>query len=106
MSHNSYVCIHGHWYQPPRENPFTGEVGVQPSAAPIANWNERITAECYAPNTRAEILGEDGSVRRRLNNDEWVSSDGGPTLLQGLEAHAADTYQQIIAADSASLQRF
>ena len=106
MSHNSYVCIHGHWYQPPRENPFTGEVGVQPSAAPFANWNERITAECYEPNTRAEILGEDGSVRRRLNNYERASSDWGPTLLDWLEEHAPDTYRRIIAADAASMERF
>jgi alpha-amylase/alpha-mannosidase (GH57 family) len=106
LSQNSYVCIHGHWYQPPRENPFTGEVGVQASAAPFANWNERITAECYEPNTRAEILGEDGSVRLRLNNYERVSSDWGPTLLQWLEEHAPETYQRIVAADAASLERF
>lgn len=106
MSHNSYVCIHGHWYQPPRENPFTGEVGVQPSAAPYADWNERITAECYAPNSRAEILGEDGSVVRRVNNYEWVSSDWGPTLLDWLEDHAPDTYDRIIASDAASMERF
>lgn len=106
MSQDSYVCIHGHWYQPPRENPFTGEVGEQPSAAPYANWNERITAECYAPNTRAEILGEDGSVRRRLNNYEWVSSDWGPTLLQWLEEHSPDTYRGVVDADAASMARF
>lgn len=106
MSQNSYVCIHGHWYQPPRENPFTGEVGVQPSAAPHANWNERITAECYAPNTRAEILGQDGSVRRRLNNYEWVSSDWGPTLLHWLEKHEPATYDLIVAADASSMECF
>ncbi len=106
MSQDSYVCIHGHWYQPPRENPFTGEVGDQPTAAPYANWNERITAECYAPNTSAEILGDDGSVRRRLNNYEWVSSDWGPTLLQWLEEHATETYRSIIEADALSMDRF
>ncbi len=106
MSQHSYVCIHGHWYQPPRENPFTGEVGVQPSAAPYANWNERITAECYEPNTRAAILGEDGTVRRRLNNYQWVSSDWGPTLLDWLEEHEAETYERIIGADAASRERF
>lgn len=105
MSH-SYVCIHGHWYQPPRENPFTGEVGDQPSAAPFANWNERITAECYAPNTRAEILGEDGVVRRQVNNYEWVSSDWGPTLLDWLEEHHPDTYRLIVEADRASVDHF
>lgn len=106
LSHNSYVCIHGHWYQPPRENPFTGEVGVQPSAAPFANWNERITAECYAPNTRAEILGDDGEVRARINNYEWVSSDWGPTLLQWMEEHEPETYRRVIAADAASMEHF
>lgn len=106
MSRQSYVCIHGHWYQPPRENPFTGEVGAQPSAAPFANWNERITAECYQPNTRAVILGEDGSVERRLNNFEFVSSDWGPTLLDWLEDHEPETYRRIIEADAVSMRRF
>lgn len=106
LSENSYVTIHGHWYQPPRENPFTGELGVQASAAPYGNWNERITAECYEPNTRAEILGEDGSVRRRLNNYEWVSSDWGPTLLGWLEEHEPGTYGRIVAADAGSMERF
>jgi len=106
LSHNSYVCIHGHWYQPPRENPFTGEVGVQPSAAPYADWNQRITAECYAPNAGAEILGADGSVRQTINNYAWVSSDWGPTLLHWLESHATETYERIIAADSDSMKHF
>jgi alpha-amylase/alpha-mannosidase (GH57 family) len=106
MSHKSFVCIHGHWYQPPRENPFTGEVGDQTSAAPYANWNERITAECYEPNSRAEILDEDDSVRRRVNNYEWVSSDWGPTLLDWLYEHHPDTHQRIIEADRASCERF
>ncbi len=105
LSQKSFVCIHGHWYQPPRENPFTGVVGPQPSAAPFDNWNERITVECYAPNTHAEILGEDGSVRRRINTFEYVSSDWGPTLLHWLSEHQQDTYQAIIAADRASMAR-
>ncbi|MFP4072994.1 MAG: glycoside hydrolase, partial [Actinomycetota bacterium] len=106
MTHNSYVCIHGHWYQPPRENPFTGEISEQESAAPFVNWNERITAECYDPNTRAEILDEDGSIRRRLNNYRWVSSDWGPTLLDWLENHHPDTYLRIVEADGDSIERF
>ena len=106
LSHKSYVCIHGHWYQPPRENPFTGVVDDQTSAGPFPNWNERITAECYEPNTKAEILGEDGLVRRRLNNYEWVSSDWGPTLLDWLEKHHPDTYGSIVEADRASMERF
>jgi alpha-amylase/alpha-mannosidase (GH57 family) len=106
LSQRSYVCIHGHWYQPPRENPFTGVVGNQPSAAPFDNWNERITSECYEPNTHAEILGEDGSVRRVLNNYEYVSSDWGPTLLAWLQDHRPGTYEAIIAADGASMSHF
>lgn len=106
LSQVSHVCIHGHWYQPPRENPFTGVVGNQPSAAPYDNWNERITAECYLPNTRAEILDEDGTIRRRLNNYEYVSGDWGPTLLDWLEEHSPQTYQAIIAADRSSMDRF
>lgn len=106
LSQRSYVCIHGHWYQPPRENPFTGVVDNQTSAAPYDNWNERITAECYLPNARAEILGEDGAIRRRINNYEYVSSDWGPTLLDWLEGHSLETYQAIVAADHSSLERF
>jgi alpha-amylase/alpha-mannosidase (GH57 family) len=106
LSQRSDVCIHGHWYQPPRENPFTGVVGHQPSAAPFDNWNERITAECYEPNTRAAILDSNGLVRRRLNTYEYVSSDWGPTLLHWLEDHHPDTYRAILEADGASLKRF
>lgn len=106
MGQQRFICIHGHWYQPPRENPFTGVVGSQPSAAPFENWNERITVECYEPNTRAEILGDDGQVRRRINNYEYVSSDWGPTLLDWLEEHHPETYGAIIGADEASLLRF
>lgn len=106
MSQDKYVCIHGHWYQPPRENPFTGKIQDQPSAAPFPNWNERILAECYEPNTRAEILGDGGEVERRLNTYEWVSSDWGPTLLAWIEGSHPDTYRRIIAADAVAAERF
>lgn len=106
LTRNSYVCIHGHWYQPPRVNPFTGEISEQESAAPFVNWNERITAECYEPNSRAEILDDDGSVLRRINNYEWVSSDWGPTILDWLEDHHPDTYRRIVEADHASKEHF
>jgi alpha-amylase/alpha-mannosidase (GH57 family) len=76
----------------------------QPSAAPYANWNERITAECYEPNTKAEILAEDGSVRTVLNNYEHISSDWGPTLLTWLEANHPGTYRSILHADSESVR--
>jgi len=103
---SNYVCVHGHFYQPPRENPFTGEVAEQPSAAPWPNWNERITAECYAANTNAPILGESGEVARTVNNYERISFDFGPTLLSWLEENAADTYQAMLGADAASALRF
>jgi alpha-amylase/alpha-mannosidase (GH57 family) len=106
LSQRTFVCIHGHWYQPPRENPFTGIIDSQPSAAPYRDWNERITAECYEPNTRAEILDEDGTVRRRINTYGYVSSDWGPTLLNWLEEHHPRTYGAIVAADRRSIGRF
>ncbi len=98
------VVIHCHWYQPPRENPFTGEVDDQASAAPFSNWNERIAAECYAPNARAEI--RDGDVSEYQNNYEWVSSDWGPTLLSWLQVHRSDVYGSILAADQATVEKF
>lgn len=104
MSRDRFVCIHGHWYQPPRENPFTGLVEDQPSAAPYPNWNERITAECYQPNCRAEILNGDGSVRAVMNNYAHVSSDWGPTLLSWLEANHPETYHSILQADRDSME--
>ncbi|MGB8362268.1 MAG: DUF3536 domain-containing protein [Acidimicrobiia bacterium] len=104
MSRDRFVCIHGHWYQPPRENPFTGLVEDQPSAAPYPNWNERITAECYQPNSRAEILNGDGSVRAVMNNYAHVSSDWGPTLLSWLEANHPEIYHSILQADRDSMR--
>jgi alpha-amylase/alpha-mannosidase (GH57 family) len=76
----------------------------QPSAAPYPNWNERITAECYEPNARAQLLAEDGSVRAVMNNYQHISSDWGPTLLAWLEANHRGTYESIIQADRESLR--
>jgi alpha-amylase/alpha-mannosidase (GH57 family) len=103
---SNYVCVHGHFYQPPRENPFTGEVPEQPSAAPWHDWNQRITDECYTANAHARVLDDSGSVIRVVNNYELISFDFGPTLLSWLEKNAADTYRAVIAADGASAQRF
>jgi alpha-amylase/alpha-mannosidase (GH57 family) len=83
------LVVHGHFYQPPRENPWTGEVEAEPSAAPFHDWNERIHAECYAPNATA-------------NNYERISFNFGPTLLSWLERHHPETYQHILAADRLS----
>lgn len=100
-----FVCVHGHFYQPPRENPFTGEVEDQPGAAPYRNWNERITAECYAANLAAPILGEGGAVLRKVNTYEHISFNFGPTLMAWLETNAVDTYRGIVAADAVSAER-
>ena len=83
------LIIHGHFYQPPRENPWTGEVEAEPNAAPYHDWNERIYAECYAPNAS-------------VNNYARISFNFGPTLLSWLERHHPDTYQHILTADRES----
>ncbi len=101
-----FVCIHGHFYQPPRENPFTGLVDDQPSAAPFANWNERITAESYAPNLAARVRGENGVDDKVVNNYSWISFDFGPTLLSWLELNSHDIYNGIIASDRESMTHF
>lgn len=100
------VCIHGHFYQPPRENPFTGLVDEQSSAAPFANWNERITAESYAPNLAARVLGEDGGEEKVINNYSWISFDFGPTLLSWLQLNSPDVYTGVVASDQESMAHF
>jgi alpha-amylase/alpha-mannosidase (GH57 family) len=97
------VIIHGHFYQPPRENPFTGVIERQESAAPFHDWNERITAECYTPNTRSKVLDGKGRVVDRVNNFEHMSFNFGPTLLSYLQEHHAETYRRILEADSKSV---
>ena len=102
-----YVCIHGHFYQPPRENPWLEAVEVQDSAYPYHDWNERITAECYAPNAAARILDGDGTDRAAsLNNYARISFNFGPTLLAWLERHRPSVYRAVLDADRASRERF
>lgn len=96
--------IHGHFYQPPRENPWTLRVEKQPSAAPAANWNERIFAECYRPNVHARILDEQGRVLRLVNNYRHLSFNIGPTLLSWLEEQHPITYARVLDADRRSVQ--
>ena len=100
-----YVCIHCHFYQPPRENPWLEAIELQDSAEPYHDWNQRITAECYAPNARARILGTDGHIQRIVNNYESISFNFGPTLLSWLEEQAPETYAAILEADRLSAQR-
>jgi len=98
-----FLCIHGHFYQPPRENPWNNEIEQQPSAAPFHDWNERILQECYKPNTEAVIVDETGKVIRRVNNYEYLNFNFGPTLLSWIEAKHKDTYAKILEADKKSI---
>jgi (1->4)-alpha-D-glucan 1-alpha-D-glucosylmutase len=101
-----YVCIHGHFYQPPRENPWLEAVEKQDSAYPFHDWNERITAECYAANSASRILDDKGRVAAVVNNYARISFNFGPTLLSWLKANAAETYQAVRYADAWSQERF
>jgi alpha-amylase/alpha-mannosidase (GH57 family) len=105
-SMNRFLCIHGHFYQPPRENPWLEAVEVQDSAAPYHDWNERVLAECYAPNAVSRILDEKEYIRKIVNNYSNISFDFGPTLLSWLEEKAEGVYQAILMADWESIQRF
>jgi alpha-amylase/alpha-mannosidase (GH57 family) len=106
VNENRYLCIHGHFYQPPRENPWLEAIELQDSAAPYHDWNERITAECYAPNSAARILDAEGRIGKIVNNYSSVSFNFGPTLLSWMKDKAPETYQAILDADRVSLQRF
>ena len=103
---NKFICIHGHFYQPPRENPWLEAITYQESAYPFHDWNARINAECYAPNTRARILDEKGVVIERVNNYSKISFDFGPTRLSWMEFKAPDTYQAVLEADKISRETF
>jgi alpha-amylase/alpha-mannosidase (GH57 family) len=101
-----YICIHGHFYQPPRENPWLEDVELQDSAYPHHDWNARITEECYRQNAASRILGPDRKIVDIVNNYESISSNYGPTLLYWLQAHASDVYEKILEADRRSRQKF
>ena len=80
---NMAFCIHGHFYQPPREDPLTGEIPIEPGAAPYRNWNERINAQCYRPNAE-------------LGNFERISFNVGPTLMDWMAKYDSDTLKRIV----------
>ena len=103
---NRFVCVHGHFYQPPRENPWLETVEVQDSAAPYHDWNDRITAECYAPNGASRIQNKQNEIIRILNNYARMSFNFGPTLLSWLHDKAPRTYHMIIEADRVSATRY
>lgn len=100
-----YMVVHGHFYQPPRENPYLGTIEQQPSAAPFRNWNERIHHESYRANAFARVMNDRGEVVDIVNNYEFISFNMGPTLLSWLERYDLETYQRIIEADRLSCQR-
>ena len=101
-----YICIHGHFYQPPRENPWLEAIELQDSAAPYHDWNERITAECYAPNSVSRIVDEHNRIVKLVNNYAKMSFNFGPTLLSWLEASSPDVYTAILQADKESRKKF
>ncbi len=101
-----YLCIHGHFYQPPRENPWLEAVELQDSAYPYHDWNERITAECYAPNASARILNGEGRITDIIGTYSRISFNFGPTLLAWMEQSAPDVLKAIVEADRLSRQRF
>jgi alpha-amylase/alpha-mannosidase (GH57 family) len=100
-----YVTVHGHFYQPPRENPYLDTIERQPSAHPFHDWNERIHHECYRPNAFARLLNEKGEVVGIVNNFEYLSFNIGATLMSWLQNHDVEVYQKIIEADRKSCDR-
>ena len=105
-SPSRHFCIHGHFYQPPREDPWLGRILIEPSAAPMRHWNERIVAESYGPMGWAHRIGGDGRISEICNCYEWISFNVGPTLLHWLERNEPGVYARILEADAASLKRW
>lgn len=104
---NRYVCIHGHFYQPPRENAWLEVIELQDSAHPYHDWNERISAECYAPNGASRILaGDHRSIKKIQNNYAWMSFNFGPTLLSWMKDNDPEAYESILEADRQSMASF
>jgi alpha-amylase/alpha-mannosidase (GH57 family) len=98
------LCLHGHFYQPPRENPWIEEIEVQDSADPFHDWNERIAVECYAPNGAARIKNGSDRIVDIVDNYQHLSFNFGPTLLAWLERHRPDVYGRILESDARSLE--
>lgn len=101
-----YICIHGHFYQPPRENAWLEAVELQDSAYPYHDWNARIAAECYAVNAASRILDGHGRIVRMVNNYTGMSFNFGPTLMAWMAENAPDVYEMILQADADSRERF
>lgn len=103
---NKYICIHGHFYQPPRENPWLGIILDQESAYPYANWNEKISQECYGVNTESPVLSDQDGRTQLVNNYSYMSFNFGPTLLSWIEDFQPEVYKKIIDADKVSKEHF
>ncbi len=99
------VVVHGHFYQPPREDPWTDTVPRERSASPFHDWNERIHAECYRAVAAARLLDGEGRITGIVNTLEWISWDAGPTLLRWLARETPDTYQAFLEGDARSRDR-
>jgi alpha-amylase/alpha-mannosidase (GH57 family) len=101
-----FICIHGHFYQPPRENPWLESVEVQDSASPYHDWNERITMECYAPNATARIMDGGSKIEQITNNYSKISFNFGPTLLSWMKERMPEIHEAIVNADRISQDRY
>src|ERR1035437_695563 len=103
---NRYVCVHGHFYQPPRENPWLETIEIQDSAAPYHDWNERICAECYATNGAARIVNTQNEITRIVNNYARMIFNCAPTLLSWVAENAPRTYRNILEGERHSRDIF
>ncbi len=101
-----YLTIHGHFYQPPRENPWIEEIEIQDSAYPHHDWNEKISWQCYNPNSASRMVNSNNSIIKISNNYKYMSFNFGPTLLSWLETHDNDAYERILKADRESLKLY
>jgi len=101
-----FICIHGHFYQPPRENPWLESIELQDSASPYHDWNERVTMECYAPNAAARIMDGTNKIQEITNNYSKISFNFGPTLLSWMKEAMPEIHEAIINADKISRQRY
>ncbi|MBN1409893.1 MAG: DUF3536 domain-containing protein [Spirochaetales bacterium] len=99
------IVIHGHFYQPPREDPWLGLIPYQESAYPYHDWNQKITKECYAANTMSRVLDSSGRISDLVNNYEYISFNFGPTLLSWLKENHAEVYERILQADRKSIEK-
>ena len=101
-----FVAIHGHFYQPPRENPWFEAIESEESAHPFHDWNERIAFECYRPNAYARIVDGKGKILDIINNYSSISFNFGPTLLSWIEKKVPSVYQKILEADRDGVRQF